>query len=318
MTNEAYICSNELSGSQKIISLKEKPDHKDHFFKITQARATCHEYYTFLREKQSIIMLIHTRKKTGKKSAHTVVDELQISQIDLLNTDTIGEKKDSALLTELPSCYHNESNDFIVTRKRITFQEYFAMYVKYLVSFLHEFFFCAAGAERNQLRFCITRDSLLGPYCLTLTEKDMDGIRKDCGLGYNSLHFLKIPEATVIYCRQLMNALDKERPAKHTPFLQVHFTESQCALLLNRIPFFRQKGDDNEGKAWSGIYKYAESKVIPINVMDIICNNLWIHIQNHQQILKRCGHHQKNKRFFTTKTMKVFKQSVLDYLSKVR
>lgn len=312
------IPSDELSGSQKIISLKENPNHKDHFFKITQAGATCYEYYTFLREKHSITMLIHTRKKRERKFAHAVVEEVQIPQTELLGAHTIGGKKDSALLTKKSSCYHNESIDFAVTQKEMTYQEYFAMYAKYLISLLQEFFSSAVGAKKCQLRFCVTIDDLADPNGLALTGTNMDEISEGCNLEYDSLHLLKRTEATAIYCRQLMKELDNTSPATYTPFLQVQFTQSQCQLLLNRAPFLRREDDDNESKAWSGIYKYAESKVIPINVMDIICNNLWIHIQDQQQMLKRCGHHQNDKRYFNTKTMEIFKQSVLNHLTKAK
>ncbi|CAO3657384.1 unnamed protein product [Mucor hiemalis] len=50
--------------------------------------------------------------------------------------------------------------------------------------------------------------------------------------------------------------------------------------------------------------------------MDIICNNLWVHVQKHQHtLLKRCGSHQLPHRFFNSNNMQKFKDSLYNFLS---
>lgn len=58
-------------------SLKENSDHIDHFLKTTQKGGIYNKYYTFFRDKRSVIMFTHLKGNSEKKFTHIDIDDLE-------------------------------------------------------------------------------------------------------------------------------------------------------------------------------------------------------------------------------------------------
>ncbi|CAO3620620.1 unnamed protein product [Mucor hiemalis] len=315
-----------IPGSKKIISLKENSDHI-YNLTTTQKVAIYNTYYTFHKEKRSILMFTHIRRDSQKKPTHIDVDDLRFSENGLLRKCADRETLTSTSVDKTSNGLSkiNDNFNFTVTQKRISFQEFSMMYFEYLTSYLYEYFRSKIGTEYSQCRFCVTRDSLEEPDGFILSDEDLRSIANKCGMlsadarhCHNKMLALEHAQATTIFCREKIKNLNKDNRATHLHILQVQLTENRCTLLLNRFPFLREGVNVHnmpEGEEWSGLYKYEESKRIPFNAMDIICDNLWIHLQTHQHIvLKRCERHQLPHRIFNSDNMHIFKNLLLDYL----
>lgn len=318
------ICSSESAKHKDIISLKENPNHREHFVESTRARATYYKYYTFYVDKQSIIKVTHKRKYMGN-----AVGESQTSLSNSsVHTHTSVEENIFERLKEKPSSKNNDNCVFTVEQNRISYQEFSMIYFEHLTSFLHRYFFYKIGIISYHCRFCIIRNSLSNPQGLTLTDEDVFSIAAGCGMlstnglnRRNRLLVLERAQATAIFCRaELCGSFRKYHPLTHFSFIQIQLAENRCDLLLYKLPHNGEEGHAyfmSEGEKWSAIHRYAESKTIPFNLMEIICDNLWIHMQKHEQILKKCGRHWVTRWYFNSKNMKVFNNLLHKYMCKV-
>jgi hypothetical protein len=116
-------------------------------------------------------------------------------------------------------------------------------------------------------------------YCFSsshLTQNDLKEIARPIGASLTIQH----DEATSLYCQSL---LPEQQQRKHTYFLQLHVLEDECRLLLNHV-FATHSSSE-------GIYKYIQSKGIPISILDKVGERLWTYIQEYPDSLTRCHHH---------------------------
>lgn len=132
---------------------------------------------------------------------------------------------------------------------------------------------------------------------------------------HDKLLVLERAEATAMYCSKLINNVD----AEDIGFMQIQLNTNLCLLIMNRAPSFAYKSNDKQVReSWSGIYKYSKSENFPFDLMDITCENLWKHVQRHQQnLLKRCERHRLSNLFFNSKNMQVFNKLLRVYFSTV-
>ncbi|CAO3653775.1 unnamed protein product [Mucor hiemalis] len=333
------IAGNELNGSKKTISLKGSKDCIDRLLQKAQIEGRHYEYYTFFKDKHSVIMFTHSIENS-KNFTDIDEDDLRLSENGSSHTLTDRKIPFSAQLTGSASIHHdplnvtsnnaskfNDNFNFTVTQKRISFQEFSIMYFEYLTSYLYDYFDHKISTEiSHQFQFCVTQDSLQEPVGFKLTDENWYTIANKCGTLSTDAHrchdiwiFLERAQATTMFCREVIKGFDRNQLATHLYILQVQLTDNRCTLLLNRFPFF-QEGVNvigaSKGEEWSGIYKYEEPKSIRFNAMDIICNNLWIHVQKYQHtVLQRCGRHQISNRRFNVNKMRVFNNLLFKYMS---
>ncbi|CAO3657505.1 unnamed protein product [Mucor hiemalis] len=314
---------------RNLVSLKNNADHRNQFLELTKGDVAYNEYFTFRKGRQGIIMYTHSRDVTGK-STHTP-DKESRDQSNL-GSCVNGTKHFSgtlveALLDPRVQTFDTHTNingcDFTVTQKIITVQEFSTMYLKYLNTFLNDHIHLEIDARNYRFRFCITHVDTDG---FRLTDEDIYLIANNVGmistdlhLNNNTLLILKIEEAPAIHCRESLNGFDVNDQVTYSNFVQVQLTETQCVILLNSFPILGE--NDNikntlHEENWKSIHKRAKSKKVPINVMDIICENLWTYFQSQDHnLMKNCERHQSLHHFYNTKNMQIFKKLLLNYFS---
>lgn len=327
--------NNVNSGTgKKIVSLKENNDHSAHFLEQTQGGKNGSIYYTFKKCKRDIIWFTHELNMSGKESNCFLPDDVEEPQIAKYNSNAnINESAAiSATINEpvsspsknLSSRRNHALHAFNVTQQRISFKEFSLVYFEYLTSFLIDHNHSKIGIKGAKFCYCLTRDSYSESDEFRLTDEDIYDIVSKCGIpskevdgSQHTLLSLERADATALYCRDLIGTIDTNDRSEDTGFIQLQLNTDQCLLLFNRIPFNHSSESDTQlGKSRNIIHKYAKSKKIPFNFMDITCQNMWIHVQKHQQnLLKKCRKHSPSKRFFNANNMQVFKGLLLAYLS---
>lgn len=322
------------NAGKKLISLKDDHNHSEVFQKQTQGGHIGCIYYTFKKCKRDIIWFTHRQEVA--EDEFVLPDDVENVQIAQYGSDTCANEKASISSTpnesassprkDLSTGKNNTLRTFTVSQQRISFKEYSMMYFEYLISFLVDYMHSIIGAKKVKFCYCIIRDSYNEFDEFRLTEEDIHDIGSKCDMlsrkaneSHHKLLSIERTEATALYCRDLIGSVVANDRTSDTGFIQMQLTTDQCLLLLNRIPFYEGGESDTQVEnSWNIIHKYAKSKNIPFNFMDITCQNLWAHVQKYQQdLLKKCKRHRSFKRFFTASNMHAFKDLLYAYFSTV-
>lgn len=328
------IPGNNVKGStgKKIISLKENNDHRVHFLDLIQKGKNGSIYYTFKKCKRDIIWFTHQLEMSRDEPNGYLPDNVEEFQnnlnpcvIESSRTSSATNKTSSALHKDLSNRRDNASHKFTVTQQHISFKEFSIMFFEYLISFIFDHINFKMGIEGVKFRYCITRDSKRESEEFKLTDDDIRDIASRCGIlseeidgSQHTLFTLERTEATALYCRDLIGAIDTSNLSENIGFVQLQLTANQRLILLNRIPFYNGGEIDLQvEKSWKFVHRFAKSKNSQFNFMNITCQNLWTHVQNCQEnLLQMCGRHSASKRFFNANNMQIFNELLLAYFSK--
>lgn len=210
-----------------------------------------------------------------------------------------------------------ESFEYTVQKEPISVQEFSLLYLDYIRHFICQDVSKRTGYhDLSRYRYCVTRDR-----ALEISDQAFMGILRriiDTSLYRYKLLSLDRVEACAIYCRTLIHKRTLNNKRNQIYFLQVQMDAKQCALMLHHVPATQDKDSPlSLDEAWVGMYKQAKTKIVPMDVMDQICNRLWTHLQLYPKLVTRCYRHQHVEKLFRLVNRHVFKRKLQSYLSKV-